>query len=127
MGYVPNSGDKLKRLEYRVDQWDKDFHSFVKQYDPVIWLGDLNVAHTWKDVWNDGAPNLPKSAGTTPEERASFTEQLDSYVDTFRHFHEDAQGQYTYWSQRAKNRPDNKGMRLDYFVASNSLLQKNQV
>lgn len=120
--YVPNSGQKLERLTYRTEQWDKDVLEFIqeKRKDrgvPVMWLGDLNVAHTNLEVWNDGAKHLPKQAGVTPQERASFQEQLDAgFVDAFRHLHPEAKGHYSYWSQRAGNREPNKGLRLDYFV-----------
>ena len=74
-------------------------------------------------VWNEGAKHLAKSAGTTPEERASFEEQLNAgYVDAFRALHPNAKGQYTYWSQRAGNRAPNKGLRLDYFICSESMM-----
>ena len=126
--YVPNSGQKLDRLSYRTDEWDKDLLQYMKdtmenRKVPVIWLGDLNVAHTHKDVWNDGAKHLVKSAGTTAEERASFQEQLEhGFVDAFRHLHPEAMGQYTYWSQRAGNREPNKGLRLDYFICSKDMV-----
>jgi exodeoxyribonuclease III len=125
--YVPNSGQALARLSYRVDEWDKDWLRFCANKRqstggrPLLWLGDLNVAHTHLEVWNDGAKHLPKQAGVTPEERASFQHQLDSgYVDAFRHLHPGARGHYSYWSQRAGNRPPNKGLRLDYFVCDPS-------
>jgi len=127
--YVPNSGQKLERLNYRTEQWDGDFFEFAKKKEtdtgmPVIYLGDLNVSHKAADTWNDGAKHLAKQAGTTPEERESFQKQLDGgFVDVFRHCHPNAQGWYTYWSQRAKNRDPNKGLRLDYFVSSRSLVQ----
>jgi exodeoxyribonuclease III len=120
--YVPNAGQKLERLSYRVDEWDKDFLAFMHRKRtergvPVLWVGDLNVAHTNLEVWNDGAKHLPKQAGVTPEERASFQAQLDSgHVDSFRHLHPKAEGHYSYWSTRASNRPPNKGLRLDYFI-----------
>jgi exodeoxyribonuclease III len=117
--YVPNSGQKLERLTYRTQEWDKDLLRFMqtKQSDrgcPVIWLGDLNVAHTNLEVWNDGAKHLPKQAATTPEERQSFQDMLDAgFVDAFRKLHPTAQGNYSYWSQRSGNREPNKGLRLD--------------
>eukprot|EP00592_Proboscia_alata_P006159 CAMPEP_0194356446 /NCGR_PEP_ID=MMETSP0174-20130528/4098_1 /TAXON_ID=216777 /ORGANISM="Proboscia alata, Strain PI-D3" /LENGTH=511 /DNA_ID=CAMNT_0039126047 /DNA_START=294 /DNA_END=1826 /DNA_ORIENTATION=+ len=124
--YVPNSGAKLERLTYRTTQWDNDLLTKMKAKEterPVIWLGDLNVAHTKLDTWNEGAKHLAKSAGTTAEERESFEQQLGSeYVDIFRKFHPSARGHYTYWSQRAGNREPNKGLRLDYFICSQSLL-----
>ena len=128
--YVPNSGQKLERLSYRTTSWDKDLFNFMKGKEenrkkPVIWLGDLNVAHTWKDCWNDGAKHLAKQAGLTAEERESFQQMLDSdnngFVDAFRHLYPDAKGHYTYWSQRAGNREPNKGLRLDYFICSKAM------
>ena len=127
--YVPNSGQKLERLSYRTKEWDSDLLAYMQKKEkernvPVIWLGDLNVAHTAKETWNEGAKHLVKSAGTTPEERASFEQQLDAgYVDAFRELHPDALGHYSYWSQRAGNREPNKGLRLDYFVCSKDLLK----
>jgi exodeoxyribonuclease III len=122
--YVPNSGAGLVRLPYRVDEWDQDWLRYcqeARKAKPVMWLGDLNVAHTHLEVWNDGAPHLPKQAGVTAEERASFQHQLDAgYVDAFRRLHPDVKGHYSYWSQRANNRPSNKGLRLDYFVCDRS-------
>jgi len=125
--YVPNSGQKLERLSYRTDEWDKDFLAFMKRKQekrklPVMWLGDLNVAHTNLEVWNDGAKHLPKQAGVTPEERASFQHQLDhgGFIDAFRYLHPSAKGHYSYWSQRAGNRAPNKGLRLDYFICDPS-------
>lgn len=129
--YVPNSGQKLDRLSYRTQEWDTHLLAYIQKKEkerncPIIWLGDLNVAHTAKETWNEGAKHLPKSAGTTPEERASFQSQLDAgYVDAFRHLHPDALGHYSYWSQRASNRDPNKGLRLDYFVCSKDLLVNN--
>jgi len=126
--YVPNSGQKLERLDYRTKEWDKHLVEFVKLKEkergvPVIWLGDLNVAHLALDVWNEGAKHLAKSAGTTPQERESFSLQLqEGYCDLFRELHPEAKGQYSFWSTRAGNRQPNKGLRLDYFVGSKSLL-----
>lgn len=81
--YTPNSGAKLDRLSYRTDNWDTQFLQYMQDKEknlnvPVIWLGDLNVAHNFRDTWNEGAPHLKKSAGTTAEERESFQKQLDS-------------------------------------------------
>ncbi|KAL7508207.1 hypothetical protein ACHAXN_005290, partial [Cyclotella atomus] len=126
--YIPNSGQKLDRLTYRTTQWDKDFVAKMQQLEkdggkPIIWLGDLNVAYDEKDTWNEGAKHLAKSAGTTPEERVSFAEQLSAgFVDAFRHLHPDGKGHYSYWSQRAGNREPNKGLRLDYFICSKDLM-----
>jgi len=131
--YVPNSGQKLERLSYRTETWDTDLLNFMKEKKrdrktPVIWLGDLNVAHTYLDVWNDGAKHLAKQAGTTAEERASFQRQLDDgegFIDAFRHLHPEAKGHYSYWSQRAGNREPNKGLRLDYFICSQDLFRND--
>jgi exodeoxyribonuclease III len=130
--YVPNAGQKLERLSYRVNEWDKDFLQYIhdKRADrgglPIIWLGDLNVAHTNLEVWNDGAKHLPKQAGVTPEERASFQDQLDAgHVDAFRHLHPTAAGHYSYWSVRAGNRVVNKGLRLDYFICDPSMFDES--
>lgn len=130
--YVPNSGQNLDRLSYRTDEWDKDFFNYIKQMQhkrkvPVLWCGDLNVAHTNLEVWNDGAKHLNKQAGVTPEERQSFQHQLDSgpFIDAFRHLHPSAGGHYSYWSTRAGNRPVNKGLRLDYFICDPSLFDES--
>ena len=129
--YVPNSGQKLDRLKYRTEEWDADFLAKMRSLEdegkPVIWLGDLNVAFDEKDTWNEGAKHLPKSAGTTPEERASFDRQLSAgFVDAFRHLHPEGRGHYSYWSQRAGNRGPNKGLRLDYFVCSRGLFEEGK-
>ncbi len=135
--YVPNSGQKLERLDYRTKSWDVDFLRYMKEVEasrrkPVIWLGDLNVAHTYRDVWNDGAKHLAKQAGVTEQERESFQQMLNggndngngngAFVDAFRYLYPDAMGHYSYWSQRAGNREPNKGLRLDYFICSASLM-----
>jgi exodeoxyribonuclease III len=130
--YVPNSGQKLERLDYRTEQWDKDLLKYMQDLQkkrgvPVMWLGDLNVAHTALEVWNDGAKHLSKQAGVTPQERASFQAQLDAgFVDAFRKLHPTAKGHYSYWSQRAGNREPNKGLRLDYFVCSPEMFDEDQ-
>lgn len=129
--YVPNSGQKLERLDYRTKEWDKFFLKFMQDKQkkrglPVIWLGDLNIAHREFDIWNDGAKHLAKQAGVTEQERESFTAQLDAgFVDVFRKLHPDAKGNYSYWSQRAGNRLPNKGLRLDYFVASEDMFSED--
>jgi len=125
--YVPNSGMDLKRLDYRIGDWERDMCAFLSKLQedkPVIYGGDFNVAHLDDDIWNVDAKHIPKSAGTTPAERRAFGEMLESVnlVDAFRHYHPEAKGAFTYWSVRAGNRPYNRGLRLDYFVCSESLL-----
>lgn len=129
--YVPNSGQTLQRLDYRTKEWDRFFVEFQKKKQedrkkPVIWLGDLNIAHKAYDVWNDGAKHHLKQAGVTPQERESFTEQLEEgFIDAFRKLHPEAKGHYSYWSQRSGARPVNKGLRLDYFICSPQLFEED--
>ncbi len=124
--YVPNAGTDLKRLNERIGEWEASMNDYLAALDaikPVVYIGDLNVAHQDRDIWNCGAPHVPKSAGTSPEERAAFPQLLGrGFADSFRHFHPEADGCFTYWSQRANNRPVNKGLRIDYAVVSRRLL-----
>ncbi|MEK7780035.1 MAG: exodeoxyribonuclease III [Verrucomicrobiota bacterium] len=119
--YTPNSKRELTRLPYR-QQWDKDFLKFLKQLEkkkPVIWCGDLNVAHTEIDLANPKA-NV-KIHGFTPEERAGFDAFVKAgFVDTFREF-EKGGGHYTWWSPMGTARARNIGWRLDYFLISQAL------
>ncbi|KAL2535022.1 DNA-(apurinic or apyrimidinic site) lyase [Abeliophyllum distichum] len=122
-GYVPNSGDGLRRLSYRISQWDPSLSNYMKDLElskPVILTGDLNCAHQEIDIF-DPAGNR-RSAGFTDEERQSFqTNFLDKgFVDTFRKQHPDVVG-YTYWGYRHNGRKTNKGWRLDYFLVSESI------
>ncbi|RXJ49616.1 exodeoxyribonuclease III [Gelidibacter gilvus] len=123
--YVPNSGQELVRLDYR-QQWDIDFRNYLsnlKESKPVILCGDLNVAHQAIDLKNDKA-NYNKTAGYTQIEIDGMDHLLDAgFVDSWRHFHPDTVA-YTYWSYRFKARERNTGWRLDYFLVSNSLLDK---
>ncbi|KAE9311840.1 hypothetical protein PF008_g20102 [Phytophthora fragariae] len=120
--YVPNAGGKLERLDFRTNQWDKAMLREMKEMEktkPVIWCGDLNVAHQEIDIHNPKGNH--KSAGFTDEERASFGSILDSgFVDTFRHLHPD-KVEYSYFGYRHNMRAKNKGWRLDYFVVSENL------
>ncbi|KAL0316779.1 UNVERIFIED_CONTAM: DNA-(apurinic or apyrimidinic site) lyase, chloroplastic [Sesamum radiatum] len=125
-GYVPNSGDGLRRLSYRITQWDPSLSNYMKdleQSKPVILTGDLNCAHQEIDIWNPAGNR--RSAGFTDEERQSFqTNFLDrGFVDTFRKQHPDVVG-YTYWGYRHGGRKTNKGWRLDYFLASESIIKQ---
>ena len=123
--YVPNSGQNLERLKYRVDQFDEKLSTYclyLKDSDPsrsVLLMGDLNVAVDDQDIWNLEAPHVEKQAGCTPEERSSFTTHyLDrGFRDTFKTTHPEATGWFTYWSVRAGNKPKNRGLRLDYVLS----------
>lgn len=126
LAYVPNSGQDLKRLDYRIDTWEEDLKAHLKALEelgkPVVYVGDLNVAHLDLDIWNVGAKHLAKSAGTTPQEREAMGRLLDAgFVDTFRALHPNARHAYTFWSVRAGNRPWNRGLRLDYCISSASM------
>lgn len=121
--YQPNSQRGLTRLDYRTKEWDAAFlkylHKLEKKGKPVVFCGDLNVAHTELDLTNPKTNR--RNAGFTDEERTNFTQLLDrGFVDTFREF-EKGPGHYTWWSQMMNCRPRNIGWRVDYFVASNKL------
>lgn len=120
--YTPNSQEGLKRLDYRMS-WEDAFRSYLKNLEekkPVIFCGDLNVAHQEIDLKNPKANR--KNAGFSDEERAKFTELLDSgFIDTFRYFYPDKEGAYSWWSYRFSARAKNAGWRIDYFCASQSL------
>jgi exodeoxyribonuclease III len=127
--YSPNSGQALERLQYRVDTWDPALLAHVQGLassgKPVLVLGDFNAAHLDLDIWNVEAKHVPKSAGTTPDERASFGKFLDAgLVDTLRVQHPDAKAVFSYWSVRAKGRPVNRGLRLDYCLCSEAAASK---
>ncbi|MBQ4284233.1 MAG: exodeoxyribonuclease III [Lachnospira sp.] len=120
--YTPNSQRELARLEYRM-QWEADFLSYINGLNankPVIFCGDLNVAHQEIDLKNPKSNH--HSAGFSDEERASFNRVLENgYVDTFRYFYPDVTGIYSWWSYMFKAREKNAGWRIDYFVVSESL------
>ncbi len=121
--YQPNSQRGLTRLEYRTRGWDPAFAAYLRKLErkgkPVVFCGDLNVAHTEIDLTNP-KPNR-RNAGFTDEERTNFDALINrGFVDTFRAF-EPGPGHYTWWSQRADCRPRNIGWRVDYFVASGAL------
>ncbi len=123
--YVPNAQDGLKRIDYRM-RWEDDLRVYLKGLEekkPVIFCGDLNVAHNEIDLKN------PKSnrgnAGFSDEERGKFNELLDAgYIDTFRHFYPDLEGAYSWWSYRFHAREKNAGWRIDYVMTSASLKDK---
>ncbi len=120
--YTPNSKRGLLRLDYRTQAWDVDFLAYVKQLEktkPVIFCGDLNVAHKEIDLANP-KPNV-KNAGFTPEERASFDKVIEAgFIDTFREF-ETGVGHYSWWSYMGGARSRNVGWRIDYFCISPAL------
>ncbi|MBC8311950.1 MAG: exodeoxyribonuclease III [Candidatus Marinimicrobia bacterium] len=126
--YTPNSKRDLSRLPYRQTEWDVDFLNFVKSLEenkPVIFCGDLNVAHTELDLANPQSNKTTKSrpgnAGYTDEERASFDKILDAgFIDTFREYHE-GNGHYSWWSYMGGARSRNVGWRIDYFCISPAL------
>ena len=120
--YTPNSQDGLKRLDYRME-WENVFLAYLKKLEetkPVIFCGDLNVAHREIDLKNPKTNR--KNAGFTDEERGKFTDLLAAgFIDTFRYFYPDAEGIYSWWSYRFKAREKNAGWRIDYFCVSESL------
>lgn len=120
--YVPNSQDELRRLDYRM-KWEDDFLSYIKKLEeskPVIYCGDLNVAHKEIDLKNPTSNH--HNAGFTDEERGKMTKVLESgHLDTFRYFYPDQTDIYSWWSYRFKSRERNAGWRIDYFVVSDAL------
>ena len=120
--YTPNSKRDLSRLPYREKEWDKDFLKYLKGLEedsPVIFCGDLNVAHKEIDLANP--KNNKKNAGFTNEEREGFSNYQNSgFIDTFREFNDDG-NHYTWWSYMFNARKRNIGWRIDYFCISPSL------
>lgn len=125
--YTPNSQNELARLSYRM-QWETDFLKYLKELEekkPVIFCGDLNVAHKEIDLKNPKTNR--KNAGFTDEERGKFTELLEAgFIDTFRYFYPDAEGIYSWWSYRFSARAKNAGWRIDYFCVSECLKDRLQ-
>jgi exodeoxyribonuclease-3 len=123
--YTPNSKNELTRLDYRM-QWEDDFLAYLKGLEekkPVIFCGDLNVAHQEIDLKNPKTNR--KNAGFTDEERAKFTAVTQSgFIDTYRYFYPDTEGVYSWWSYRFRAREKNAGWRIDYFCVSESLKEK---
>lgn len=120
--YVPNAQPALKRIDYRME-YEDDLRNYLISLDskkPVIYCGDLNVAHNEIDLKN------PKSnrgnPGFSDEERGKFSHLLDSgFIDSFRHLYPDKEGIYSWWSYRFNARANNAGWRIDYFVISDRL------
>lgn len=120
--YTPNSQNELARLDYRM-KWEEDFLSYLKKLEekkPVIFCGDLNVAHKEIDLKNPKTNRM--NAGFTDEERAKFTALTEAgFIDTFRYFYPDLEGAYSWWSYRFSARAKNAGWRIDYFLVSECL------
>ena len=122
--YVPNSQDELKRLDYRM-RWEDAFRNYQKELEktkPVVFCGDLNVAHQEIDIKNPKTNH--RNAGFTDEERGKMTELLNAgFIDTFRFLYPDTVT-YSWWSYRFKARERNTGWRIDYFICSEALKDK---
>ncbi len=125
--YTPNSQDELARLDYRM-RWEDDFLAYLRQLEqkkPVIFCGDLNVAHREIDLKNPKTNR--RNAGFTDEERGKFTRLLESgFIDTYRYFYPDTEGVYSWWSYRFRAREKNAGWRIDYFCVSEALKSRLQ-
>lgn len=123
--YTPNSQDELKRLDYRMS-WEDAFLAYIKSLDekkPVVFCGDLNVAHKEIDLKNPKSNT--KNPGFTKEEREKMDALLDAgFLDTFRVFYPDLAEAYSWWSYRFKARERNSGWRIDYFITSERLKDK---
>ena len=123
--YTPNSQNELARLSYRME-WEDAFLQYLKGLEekkPVIFCGDLNVAHKEIDLKNPKTNR--KNAGFTDEEREKFSVLLENgFIDTFRYFYPEQEGIYSWWSYRFHAREKNAGWRIDYFLVSQSLKEK---
>jgi exodeoxyribonuclease-3 len=123
--YVPNSQEELRRIDYRM-KFEDDLRSYMMSLDkekPVIYCGDLNVAHEEIDLKNP-KPNMGK-AGFSDEEREKMTELLGAgFTDTFRYLYPDATGIYSWWSYRFNARKNNAGWRIDYFIVSDRIADR---
>jgi len=123
--YTPNSQEGLTRLPWRLS-WEDAFLAYLQSLDakkPVIFCGDLNVAHTEMDIKNPKS-NL-RSSGFTQEERDKMTALLSAgFVDTFRYFHPETRDAYSWWSYRFHAREKNVGWRIDYFIVSEKLVPR---
>lgn len=121
--YTPNSKGDLSRLSLRYDKWDRAVLAYLQQLEqekPVLYCGDMNVAHTELDLANP-KPNIGKH-GFTNEERERFQDFLDAgFVDTYRAANPDRADAYTWWTHWANARARNVGWRIDYWLASKSI------
>ena len=115
--YVPNAGQKLERLDYKIKEWNPSFAAYInelKNSKPVIWTGDLNVAHKDIDIFEPKGHD--KSAGFTPQERTWFDQFLNTgYVDIFRQLHPESR-EFTYFTYIGNAKARGKGWRIDYFI-----------
>lgn len=123
--YTPNSQDGLKRLDYRM-QWEDDLRDYLRELDqtkPVVYCGDLNVAHREIDLKNPKTNR--QNPGFSDEEREKMTRLLEAgFVDTFRYINGDVTDRYSWWSYRFHAREKNVGWRIDYFIVSQRLADK---
>ena len=123
--YVPNAQRELTRLDWRME-WEDALRAYLLELDsrkPVIYCGDLNVAHQEIDLKN--AKSNRGNAGFTDEERAKMTQLLEAgFVDSFRHLYPDKTGAYSWWSYMFHAREKNAGWRIDYFLVSKSIADK---
>ena len=123
--YTPNSKRELERLDYRMI-WEDEIREYLKKLDlvkPVIYCGDLNVAHNEIDLKNPSSNH--HNAGFTEQERGKMTELLSSgFTDTYRYKYPDETGKYTWWSYMFHAREKNAGWRIDYFIVSNRIADK---
>ena len=121
--YTPNSKGDLSRLPLRYDSWDRACLAYLQQLEatkPVLYCGDMNVAHQEIDLANP-TPNIGKH-GFTNEERERFQDFLDAgYIDTFRAANPDLAEKYTWWTHWANARARNIGWRIDYWLASKEI------
>lgn len=123
--YTPNAQRGLTRLDYRM-QWEDDLRRYLLRLDqekPVVYCGDLNVAHREIDLKN--AKSNQGNAGFTQQERAKLSQLLAcGFVDSFRHFYPDLAGAYSWWSYQFNARSNNTGWRIDYIITSKRLISR---
>ncbi|WP_409967087.1 exodeoxyribonuclease III [Bengtsoniella intestinalis] len=123
--YTPNSKDQLARLDYRME-WEDALRAYLLELDavkPVVYCGDLNVAHTEIDLKNPKSNR--KNPGFSDEERGKLTELLAAgFADTFRRINGNIEGAYSWWSYRFNARKNNAGWRIDYFLVSERLMER---
>ncbi len=123
--YTPNAQNELRRLDYRM-RWEDDFLAYIRALDrdkPVIFCGDLNVAHREIDLKNPQSNR--RNAGFTDEERGKLSALLDAgFTDSYRYLYPEQEGVYSWWSYRFNARANNAGWRIDYFIVSDRLRER---